>query len=285
MKMTETLTVAFGERPELRSLFGAALALIVSLLMAGCANQPSYSDEEPAGQLEDTRPAARQQARWWNLRFRLAWPEGAGPAWHMGPLIAHQFAAPALERHRDSISLWRFHRRAARDEAGHRFSLIFYADSVTARSLYREIKASKTMRDLQGAGDIMAVRLEDTGQSQVGATSDDNWNPAIQRSWPRFIMGVSRSWLGLLEELAGKTGIYLNRGDARPLSGCTGRAYGAVAARRCTRLPSSPKRHLQLPASDDALLTGRRRISFPRRTGDYPRETGQKIQMQSGVVL
>ena len=33
-------------------------------------------------------------------------------------------------------------------------------------------------------------------------TSDKNWPPEIQRSWPYFIMGASQTWLMLVQEIS-----------------------------------------------------------------------------------
>lgn len=34
----------------------------------------------------------------------------------------------------------------------------------------------------------------------VEATSDPRWSPALQRAWPHYIMGVSETWLQLIDE-------------------------------------------------------------------------------------
>ena len=33
-------------------------------------------------------------------------------------------------------------------------------------------------------------------------TSDSNWSPLLQQSWPYFIMGVSRLWVDLIDRIA-----------------------------------------------------------------------------------
>lgn len=167
------------------------------LLLAACATPPKAPEpREPEVEAADTA------ARWWQVAFRIHWPEEAPLAWHMGPLLAHRVAGPALLRHEQSIPLWRFHRRAARDDAGHQFSLIFYASPATARVLFSEIEQVPLLEALTAAGDVETVRLQERGQA-IAATSDAVWNPAIQRSWPWFIMGVSRSWLELIDQVAG----------------------------------------------------------------------------------
>ena len=34
----------------------------------------------------------------------------------------------------------------------------------------------------------------------IGDTSDPNWSQSIQKNWPDYIMGVSRFWLGLIND-------------------------------------------------------------------------------------
>ncbi len=35
----------------------------------------------------------------------------------------------------------------------------------------------------------------------VADTSDPSWSPEMQTAWPHFIMGASRLWLGLIQQL------------------------------------------------------------------------------------
>ena len=62
---------------------------------------------------------------WWQFRFKLQWPDGEPPELSRHLLIVDQIIAPVLEEYEEDISLWRFHRRAARDQAGHQLRLIF----------------------------------------------------------------------------------------------------------------------------------------------------------------
>ena len=71
-------------------------------------------EPEPAGDIPSPMG-------WRHARFRLKWPEGEEPAWHWDLAIARDVVAPVLNAHGHRIRLWRFHRRAARDNAGHRF--------------------------------------------------------------------------------------------------------------------------------------------------------------------
>ena len=77
---------------------------------------------------------------WWYTRFKMKWPQDVEPSWHIDLLIAHQIVSPVLDQYRDRIKLWRFHRRASRDQNGHQFSFIFYSTAKTARQIYHSLQ-------------------------------------------------------------------------------------------------------------------------------------------------
>ena len=54
--------------------------------------------------------------------------------------------APALAAAGGDLSLWRFHRRAALDQAGHRFSLLVYSDAQTAEALFVRVRDDAMLR-------------------------------------------------------------------------------------------------------------------------------------------
>ena len=142
---------------------------------------------------------------WWYASFRVDWPEGEDPALDTDLLIAHTIVKPVLDRHEKEISLWRFHRRAARDDAGHRFSFIFYATAANAGKIYAEIGSSPILHRLKTGGVVLHVSMDNThtiSRPQIEDTSDPNWSPALKKAWPYFIMGVSRTWLDLISQYA-----------------------------------------------------------------------------------
>lgn len=148
--------------------------------------------------------ATDAQASWWYVRFRLRWPEGEDPLWYPDLLLADLVLGPVLEAEHDAISLWRFHRRAARDEAGRRFSFIFRATPATAGRVNARIASDPLVHRLRKRGVLEEVLFDDPRQpTRLGAgdTSDPNWSPQMQTAWPHFIQGVSELWLGLIREL------------------------------------------------------------------------------------
>jgi hypothetical protein len=117
------------------------------------------------------------------------------------------------------------HRRAAPDGACHQFSLLVYASPPTTERLHERFDADPTLRDLQVSRqlrDLIHGCRAEQGTSKVAAASDPGRDPAIQRAWPWFIMGVSASWLALIQELAHE----LLPAGAGPLP-----AYRAIGAR------------------------------------------------------
>ena len=187
-----------------QSLAVAFFALAVS----GCAATPP---EQPALSVSpapvSSKPAPPDAARkgWWFASFFLTWPEETAPAWHRDLLIAHRIAAPVLERYRDEIELWRFHRRAGRDQYGHRFSLYFYATPATAAQVFGALGQSPLLPRLGSARLLDRVEFDDTAsipRPGVEAASDPNWSPPVARTWPYFIKGVSEMWLHLIDDIA-----------------------------------------------------------------------------------
>lgn len=192
---------------------GGLLVLAAGLLaMAGCITPPqpavAPADRPSAG------AASHDTNRWWQIRFVFDWPERSTPAWHLDLLVAHRVVAPVLEKHGEAISLWRFHRRAVRDETGHQFSLIFYADAGISEKIFNAMQAAPEVTGLQSSGRLKKMSMGPTGANgglHIEDTSDPRWSAEVQKSWPWFIMGVSRMWLALADEKAAASG-----GEHRP---------------------------------------------------------------------
>jgi hypothetical protein len=188
-------------RQLLQKASGLRLGVLIWLLaLSGCAAVTPAVDS-PA-----VRPAVPSaDAFWWYLRFRMDWPEGKPPAWHMDLLLADQVVRPVLERRQADIALWRFHRRAARDGAGHQFSFIFYASPATARGVFEDVGASPALGLAQAAGRVTAVLQDDPlhpSRPAPADTSDPAWSAALRSAWPDYLMGASRMWLALVSQHA-----------------------------------------------------------------------------------
>lgn len=154
---------------------------------------------------------------WWYVRFRLMWPEGENAPWWPDLLLADRVLGPILDNESAELSLWRFHRRAARDEAGRQFTFIFRAKAAVAMRINARIAADPLLIQLLRTGTVQSVNYEDPSYPQrlgVGDTSDKRWSPDMQVVWPYFIMGVSRFWLELIREIQ-KTGEWPETPKAR----------------------------------------------------------------------
>jgi hypothetical protein len=184
--------------------------LLATVLASACSPvlqvepAPSYT---PAPASVMTGEAGRD---WWQLRFRLAWPEDEEPDFSRHLLIAEQLLLPVIVDHQAEMPLWRFHRRAARTPSGHQFSLIFFSDEQTASRVYAEVESNPLTGWLQDNGLIERVRLDRRSEAELSRlelTSDPEWPLEIQRSWPYFIMGLSQTWLMLVNELSGQSAL------------------------------------------------------------------------------
>jgi len=144
------------------------------------------------------------QSGWWRVAYHLQWDEGEEPLWHLDTLIAHRVVKPVLDSLAGEIKVWRFHRRAARDAAGHQFSFIFYSTNATAKKLYALLGDSDVVQVLKKQGMIERLSFSDINtnrQPGIGDTSDKVWAEVLQQTWPYFIMGVSQTWLGLIDKI------------------------------------------------------------------------------------
>jgi hypothetical protein len=186
-----------------RSLSMKTLATWISIcaLLGGCTrivtvHSPLLPAAAPA-------PVTETGHGWWEVRFRSAWDGSDDVPWHLDPLIADQIIAPILGEEGARITLWRIHRRAVDDGAGHRLSFIFYSDASTAESVSARISAHALagwLRDQRLLSQIELPAVSSALRGDIAATSDANWPVEIQRSWPWFIMGVSQHWLALIRE-------------------------------------------------------------------------------------
>jgi len=177
----------------------------LGLLLAACT--PTLQIASPPAIDPQTPVLAAEQADrfWWQLRFRLIWPEAEEPDFSRHLLIAEQLLLPVIAEYEEEMPLWRFHRRAGRDKAGHQFSLIFYADETTATQLNTAVTANPLTLWLEDRKMIEKTRFGQRSTRELGRledTSDKNWPEEIQRSWPWFSMGASQSWLLLVQQLS-----------------------------------------------------------------------------------
>ena len=141
------------------------------------------------------------------MRVYIADMPSRGPRWHLDALLAERVFAPILHTWGGALAPWRFHRRAADDAEGHRFSFAFRADPAVARQVLAAVRASALLDALRRAGDVRDVREETVpregpASGELAAGTDPAWPPAVQQAWPYFAMGASRNWLALVEQVS-----------------------------------------------------------------------------------
>jgi hypothetical protein len=182
--------------------------LLFTLALAACS---PVLQVEPAGHYDPHAAAigVEQPDRfWWQLRFKLTWPEDEGPDFSHHALIAEQLMVPVIDEYQADMPLWRFHRRARRTPSGHQFSLIFYSDQATATQVHDAVESDPLTTWLHANGLIEKVRFDrhSPGElSRLELASDPQWPAAIQRSWPYYIMGASQAWLVLVQEISAQS--------------------------------------------------------------------------------
>lgn len=177
--------------------------LLFCLLLSACSRgiRPSVP---PAQDM--TAPTAGSEAPgWWTASFFMDWPQDTPPRFYVDALIAHRLVQPELNRFHASITLWRIHRRAARDETGHRFRFMFYAPVRVAATVFRDLQSHPLVADLKQAGVLKELEVDDLHmplRTDIGDTGDKAWSPDLNQSWPYFAMGACQTWLALIDRYA-----------------------------------------------------------------------------------
>ncbi len=195
----------FGLQKGKHAFWLMGLLVAVAVSVSGCAWIGKVRPIEPQSGGQKT---ANAEKGWWYARFHMNWPQDEDPAWYVDLILAHRVISPVLDQYEKKISLWRFHRRAMRDQSGHQFSFIFYASRETAQKIYHAIRSSRQLEELIAAHLVLNTIYDDTAvvlRPDLGATSDRKWSPEIKRAWPFYIMGVSRTWLNLIDEVSKET--------------------------------------------------------------------------------
>lgn len=140
---------------------------------------------------------------WWKIQFIVAYKnEEKNARWHIDPLIAFEILKKILARNKRQIQYWRFHR--VNDPVafnGHQFNFIFYCDQPVAGKIYESIKKNILIKKLKKNRDIVKIVYPDRRKlhSRIEDQSEQNWDPLVQRAWPRYAMGLSEMWLELVE--------------------------------------------------------------------------------------
>lgn len=185
---------------------GLVILLVLLLVTLGaCTTSPvngPYETVTPVQNQSDSGPI-----EWRYARFRLKRDPDGEVNSYLDGLIADRILEPLIVRYGDDLPLWRFHRRWPDDATGHQFSFIFFSRPVVADALIARLERDPWLQRLKSDGDLIEFRvdrLKPDRASDPAATSDTGWPPEVQREWPKFIMGASSMWLGLVRNEAEK---------------------------------------------------------------------------------
>ncbi len=177
--------------------------LILLFQLTACSTITTSNQADPVTAIAP--PVTGSAQGWHYARFRIPYTKSSPPNWSMGTLIAVEIIQPVLNKHRDSIPLWRFHRRAGHDAAGHQFSFVFYSNKTTASQLYREIQSSPLLQQLTQRRKVMLLTPDDLSKNprpNIEDSSDKSWSTVIQKTWPHYIMGISQQWLKMVTAIS-----------------------------------------------------------------------------------
>jgi len=187
--------------------FSGIISIVILIMLNGCAllspNSPQTSAISPASIAENSNSEFTPgETGWWQASFHRPYKEQDEPAWHLDALVAYKIIKPILDNSPD-VKLWRFHRRAAEDNSGQQFSFIFFSSRANAEQIYRAIQSSPLTQHLLQQHYFERLSFYDIDKkirSAMEDTSDPHWPSELQKTWPFFIMGVSQTWLGLIEQ-------------------------------------------------------------------------------------
>jgi hypothetical protein len=196
MKHERKKTMASG------SAIWLCLCVMILWLAVGCAATPSRPLSNPP-QPTTLEPAPGVYG-WWSVRFKMDRPDGK-TKWERDLLIAHRVTFPIIGAHGEAIDLWRFHRRSGDDETGHQFSFLFFSTAEVADTINRMVVDDPLVEQLLADGVIQEVitdAVDHNDHPHVGDTSDRKWSPVMKDTWPYYIMGVSRMWLGMIDQIS-----------------------------------------------------------------------------------
>ncbi len=181
------------------------LMLAVAVLLASaCSLNPPRQTDVP---VVEQNMVTSSINGWWSVGIKVHWPPDTAPRFEIDALLADQVFRPLILAHEIALPLWRFHRRAARDGNGHQFHFLFYASRDTAAAIFDAVHADPLLKRLLKAGVIDALKTDDlatTWRPAISAMGDPSWSDAVNRAWPYFAMGVSKTWLSLVRSDAGE---------------------------------------------------------------------------------
>ncbi|WP_426416429.1 hypothetical protein [Aestuariirhabdus sp. LZHN29] len=179
------------------------LIIACTLLIGGCATTAPLPQTTPGVAADAPQPSAKvAELGWRRILLQHQWDKEKTPDWSMDLLLAGELLGPGIDRYRDQLRYWRFHRRAGNDSTGHQLSLLLYTDQATASAIYQQVLDHPWTPELL-ATDLKRIShrgINHNSEPAIADRSDPNWSPEMMRAWPAYITGVSELWLALIRD-------------------------------------------------------------------------------------
>jgi len=135
---------------------------------------------------------------WYFYRFRLNDKSNKGTRWWIDIFIIDTIIRQVIQNRSEfKIDLWRFHRRSAKDKAGHQVSLCCYTTNLNSVKISDFIKRTEEFKILLKSNLLKKYFME-KGGTEIEGSGDGSWSKEIQKTWPLFIQGASESILALI---------------------------------------------------------------------------------------
>jgi hypothetical protein len=157
---------------------------------------------------------------WYTIGFKIKWDKISSPNFVVDLFIIDLLINPAVKNFKSDLILWRFHRRAARDDAGHELKFIFYTSSKIAEQVFNYIR-SNDFYDIiinnytETTGVNLSVYNKEVDSCKIEATSDSAWPLEIQKTWPYYIMGVCDMFINFIEEIKKSKDIKIDKNNLK----------------------------------------------------------------------
>ncbi len=138
--------------------------------------------------------------KWYWISFKIKWDKTSPAKLFIDLIIIDSLITPAIEKFRGGLKLWRFHRRATKDEGGHELSLILYTEVDNANKIFKHITFNKFFNFIKENYLENKVAIRE-GSEKIEGTGDSHWPIVINKTWPYYITGVCDMFINLIKEM------------------------------------------------------------------------------------
>lgn len=137
---------------------------------------------------------------WYSFQFKFEFEQNTPPKWWLDILVIDTVVRDVMEKHKNDIGLWRFHRRADHDTSGHKLTLFCYTTEEVSIAIDEIARCHKSIVILKENSLLFDYTTGNSGSSVEG-TSDPRWSIEVKKAWPYYIMGISQLILDLIDRI------------------------------------------------------------------------------------